>query len=477
MTAARADRQDAGPGVPLGCDLGVVAGFLDRWAEPAATRHLLVSILPDTRHPQGKTFDWPSDRATALRWIEGNVPRCGLYWTVNVCRSNLMKKALKSDVRVLRGIWADLDPLDAAELGDKRRDLNSERERLYALARELQKHQYPPTVVIGSGNGIQVIYRLAEPIEANEEYVPQVEQLGRRIECCARRRGEHLQHRPRCCDCRARSTGPTPGSAGWAACQYRPASSMRRDGYTRGATSRRWPRASRTNPPSTRSRSSSTPTATPTATTSTSMRTCRRSPLASSSRRCSRTSRTSTPSGTSRPCSRRRTSRHPAGTRSSPRHLPAKASNLRSWRHIFELTARTTSRPKASRTGPTTSGGRSMLRPVTGNSRQVTTSQRRPRLPAPPDRPTANSRPLATLRARTAAHSSTARRASPWTTTGRSQACSATRLPRRSSRWSSCLKNSAGGSPRRRRPWASRATCWRSPRSCALPGQSAKARS
>ena len=144
MTAARADRQDAGPGIPLGCDLGVVAGFLDRWAEPAATRHLLVSILPDTRHPQGKTFDWPSDRATALRWIEGNVPRCGLYWTVNVCRLEPHEEGLEGDVRVLRGIWADLDPLDDPKLGDKRRrPWAAERERLYALARELE-HQYLP---------------------------------------------------------------------------------------------------------------------------------------------------------------------------------------------------------------------------------------------------------------------------------------------------------------------------------------------
>ena len=183
MTAPRTDCQDAEPGAQLACDLNVVAGFLDRWAEPAAPRHLLVSILPDTRHPQGKTFDWPDERPTVLKWIEGNGPRCGLYWAVNVCRPNLMKKGQKHDVELLRAVWADLDPLDAPELGDHRRDLTSERERLYALAWELEKHRYPPTVVTGSGNGIQPIWRLTDPLDAGEEYVSEIERLGRRVEC------------------------------------------------------------------------------------------------------------------------------------------------------------------------------------------------------------------------------------------------------------------------------------------------------
>jgi hypothetical protein len=183
MTTPPLDAEDAEPRAQFGCDLDVAAGFLDRWAESDQGRHLLLSILPDTFHPQGKTFDWPADRATALGWIEQCGVRCGLYWTVNVCRPNLIKKARKRDVQLLRVVWADLDPLDALELGDQRGDLESERERLYALAWELEKHQHPPTVVIDSGNGIQPIWRLADALEANDEYVPEIERLGRRIEC------------------------------------------------------------------------------------------------------------------------------------------------------------------------------------------------------------------------------------------------------------------------------------------------------
>ena len=183
MTAPRTDRQDAGPGVQLGCDLTVVAGFLDRWAEPDQGQHLLLSILPDTVHPRGKTFDWPGDRAIALRWIEACNRNSGLYWTVNICRPNLMRKAKKDNVEFLRAVWADCDPLDDPKLGERCRPWAAERQRLYDLAGELEQLTCPPSIILNSGNGIQVIYRLADPIEANEEYIAAIERLGRRIEC------------------------------------------------------------------------------------------------------------------------------------------------------------------------------------------------------------------------------------------------------------------------------------------------------
>ena len=182
MTAPRTDHHDLELNPALACDIRIAAAFLDRWAEADQRRHLLLSILPDTFHPQGKSFDWLADRATALRWIELCGVRCGIYWTANVCRPNLMKKAQKRDLQLLRAVWADLDPLDAAEQDDRRRELETERERLYELAKELQSHPYPPTVVIDSGNGIQAIWRLAHPLDATEEYVPEVERLCRRIE-------------------------------------------------------------------------------------------------------------------------------------------------------------------------------------------------------------------------------------------------------------------------------------------------------
>jgi Protein of unknown function (DUF3987) len=182
LTAQQTGREDPEPADHFACDLGIAAGFLDRWAEPKG-RHLLLTILPDTVHPHGKTFDWPGDRATALRWIEACNRNSGLYWTVNVCQSNLMKKAKKGDVQLLRAVWADCDPLDDPKLGERCRPWAAGRQRLHKLARELEQLTCPPSAILDSGNGIQVVYRLAEPIEANEEYVAAIERLGRRIEC------------------------------------------------------------------------------------------------------------------------------------------------------------------------------------------------------------------------------------------------------------------------------------------------------
>jgi putative DNA primase/helicase len=183
MIVAGTHRQDAKPTAWLIADLEAAAGFLDRWAEPGQGRHLLLSILPDTFHPQGKTFDWPADRVTALHWIEQCGVRCGIYWTVNVCRPNLMKKAQKRDVRFLRAVWADLDPLDHPRLGERARTGPEERERLRLLAEELERLESPPTIVIDSGNGVQAIWRLTNPIETHDEYIIEIERLGRRIEC------------------------------------------------------------------------------------------------------------------------------------------------------------------------------------------------------------------------------------------------------------------------------------------------------
>ena len=121
--------------------------------------------------------------------------------------------------------------------------------------------------MIDSGNGIQPIWRLGDPLDADEEYVPQIERLGRRIEA-ALGGVENTCNIDRVLEAARHDQPPEREEARRAAaCRCRPASSTRLDGCTRGATSRRSPRASRTSRPSTRSRSSSTPAATATVTT------------------------------------------------------------------------------------------------------------------------------------------------------------------------------------------------------------------
>jgi hypothetical protein len=95
--------------------------FLECWMEGSEPRSLLVSIVPDSPTTHGHTFDLPGDAAMA-QWIERSNRVAGVYWTVNTCKPDLMKKATKASVERLLGIWADLDPI-------KGRGLASERDR------------------------------------------------------------------------------------------------------------------------------------------------------------------------------------------------------------------------------------------------------------------------------------------------------------------------------------------------------------
>lgn len=148
--------------------------FLQRWADGAEPRSLLVSIVPDSRTTHGHAFALPGDEAM-VRWIERCNGVAGIYWTVNACKPALAKKATKADVEWLLGIWGDLDPLKGC-------DLPIERERLLRLAEELMALPRPPTVIIDSGGGIQPLWRLETPLEAVQEFRQAIEALGRRIE-------------------------------------------------------------------------------------------------------------------------------------------------------------------------------------------------------------------------------------------------------------------------------------------------------
>jgi hypothetical protein len=163
----------ASPG-QLAPDAAAAIGFLERWMVGSEPRSLLVSIVPDSPTIHGHTFDLPGDNAMA-QWIERCNRIASVYWTVNLCKPDLTKKARKADVEWLLGIWADLDPIKGCELP-------VERARLLRLTGELMALRWPPTVIIDSGGGIQSLWRLETPLEASEEYRQANEALGRRIE-------------------------------------------------------------------------------------------------------------------------------------------------------------------------------------------------------------------------------------------------------------------------------------------------------
>ena len=83
-------------------------------------------------------------------------------------------------------MWADIDPLDSDG-----RSWGDERKRLEALADELQALETPPTFITDSGSGIQPLWQLADPIEANPEYRQAAESLCAQIEAALGAKGTH----------------------------------------------------------------------------------------------------------------------------------------------------------------------------------------------------------------------------------------------------------------------------------------------
>lgn len=114
-----------------------------------------------------KTFMMPQQAAQAEVWVtEANAQGRNCYFHTNV--SDVTNKRLsKLDVKAARFAWADIDP-------DIKRFSSYEKARCYlnSLIPSLMEHA---SIIIDSGNGLQVLYRLATPLnirdqESKEEY-------------------------------------------------------------------------------------------------------------------------------------------------------------------------------------------------------------------------------------------------------------------------------------------------------------------
>jgi hypothetical protein len=84
--------------------------------------------------------------------------RWGIYYAVNPLRTAMSKKAAKVDVASIEFVLSDLDPKSGE---------TSEAAKARYLA-ALDGFTPSPTAVIDSGNGVQALWRLAEPIKLDE---------------------------------------------------------------------------------------------------------------------------------------------------------------------------------------------------------------------------------------------------------------------------------------------------------------------
>jgi hypothetical protein len=115
---------------------------------------ILTAIEPDGK-PKTITANNPSEARDFIRARNG---RRNLYFSVNPTRASLSKKAAKADIAAIEYMLADLDPAESESSADAKARYQA----------QLETFEPRPTFVIDSGNGIQVLWRVAVPIVLGE---------------------------------------------------------------------------------------------------------------------------------------------------------------------------------------------------------------------------------------------------------------------------------------------------------------------
>jgi hypothetical protein len=156
--------------------------FLERFRPDGCIT--FVGIVPDGS-TVAETFNG-ADPRKAASWLMSQNQARNVYFTVNPTLPGTRRKPTKDDITAVASLWGDVDPLDS-----KGRSWAAERKRMLALADELVALEWPPSLIIDSGSGIQPIWSLSEPIEATPEYRDAAEALCARIEAALGAKGTH----------------------------------------------------------------------------------------------------------------------------------------------------------------------------------------------------------------------------------------------------------------------------------------------
>jgi hypothetical protein len=137
---------------PASDDL-VASEFLERLRPDGPW--LLTAIVPDGKPT---TFTaYTTDQIEAF--VRQHDGRANLYYSVNPTRTAMNKKAAKTDIAAIEYVLGDLDPAS---------NETSEDAKTRYLAQLNSTFEPKPTAAIDSGNGIQCLWKLREPIILNE---------------------------------------------------------------------------------------------------------------------------------------------------------------------------------------------------------------------------------------------------------------------------------------------------------------------
>ena len=119
---------------------------------------MLLAIDPESGRIEAKTIENTDGVRSFVAKHNGTR---NLYYSLNPTRTRMGKKAAKTDIARIEYVPTDLDPKhDEPPEDAKKRYLT-----------EIGKFKKKPTAVIDSGNGLNVIFKLAKPIELPEPVI------------------------------------------------------------------------------------------------------------------------------------------------------------------------------------------------------------------------------------------------------------------------------------------------------------------
>lgn len=138
------------------------------------------------REVASRMGELPKHRGEALDYLRQRAGAVNLYYMPNATKpkaewkgrseTSPATKASKADVIDLRAAWVDLDPEGGAD------EFGAERARLLEIVEGAKAHPAcPPSAVIDSGNGFQLVWFFAEWIEATPETIAAAEAQNRAL--------------------------------------------------------------------------------------------------------------------------------------------------------------------------------------------------------------------------------------------------------------------------------------------------------
>ena len=133
-------------------DHNEVTSFLTRWFGEAP--RLLCAIQPDGS-VEPNCF-WPQQEGAMIGWISDKAEAgWNIYYSLNQPGWALDKRAQKADVRTVRCFHVDIDPAKDGETPEQCKD---------RAIQQLSSFNPSPSVIVDSGNGIQAMWTLEDPI-------------------------------------------------------------------------------------------------------------------------------------------------------------------------------------------------------------------------------------------------------------------------------------------------------------------------